>query len=218
VKNKKIIESSKKYKNILIPFATIDPKYPYCAKELEKIVEHVKGIKIHPLVISYNPENLIDSEIMDIIEENRMPVLFHCSLDKYSHPSNVVKLSKYYKSINFIIAHCAMLEENSLKAIKNSKNVYIDTSLIKRFSTKYSNNKNLSEKVKNNKNLKYLKAPENIYKFLISEAGEDKLLFGTDIGGVSKEEYGEEIAYLRGLGEYADLIGYRNTEKILSLY
>jgi len=216
-KNKKIIDSSKKYENRLIPFATIDPRYPLCAKELQKITDKIRGVKIHPLVLSYNPKNLINTEIMDVIRENNLPLLFHCSLDEYSHPSNVIELSKHYSSVNFIIAHCAMLDENSLKEVKNSRNVYIDTSLIKRFTKGYGSNKTLFEKVKTNKNIQYLEKPEDVYRFLASEAGKDKLIFATDIGGVSKEEYGEEIVSFRNIDEYTDTIGHENIEKILKL-
>lgn len=58
-----------------------------------------------------------------------MPILIHSGLgDEYSHPKNIVKLAKQSPNLHVYVAHLAWLDEETIKNVARTNNMFIDTS------------------------------------------------------------------------------------------
>jgi predicted TIM-barrel fold metal-dependent hydrolase len=217
-KNKTILKASKKYKGRFIPFIALDIRSPQAPKNLQKFLKTEKffGVKIFSLtVFPHNFLKLMDTEFMDIANENSLTLMFHSGIDYSSNPIYLVPLIKKYKNVNFIIAHCARFHKSFLKEIRKKRNVFVETSLINllsRGSLKY-----FSEFL-NQEEKGAIKTVKGAYEFLIEQIGREKVLFGTDIPAIDIADYEEHINEFKKLPtEIIISAGYENTMRALNL-
>ncbi len=217
-KNKAVLNAYKKNKDKFYPFIAIDYRYPLATKVLKKLLRdnEIYGIKFYAVTLFPDtPEILMNTEIMDIVSENNLCVMFHSGVEKESNPMSILKLTKKYKRNNFIVAHCARLHKSFLRCAKEMKNIFIETSLANMFSDEKLNYYKGSLTTEENEKIKEI---NGLYKFLVEQIGADKILFGTDIPAVGVKEYEAQIKSFRNLDldkETIIKIGYNNVEKLL---
>ncbi|MFH8092961.1 MAG: amidohydrolase family protein, partial [Candidatus Aenigmatarchaeota archaeon] len=207
-KNDLLIKAAKKYPKRLFPFPIIDPRYPKSSKYLEKLLTtsgDIRGIKIHLVTTFYDPKELIDSELINVVEDNDLSVLFDPFQFRFSH--DILKVAASHPKAKFIIAHCAGLDEEVLKKIRQLENMYVDTSVASQFY----------DKTKSRGNFRLVDSAQTVYELLIDYIGVDKLIFGTDF---PVADYSEQIETFRRLNfdtSTLEKIGYKNLEELLNL-
>ena len=93
-------------KNIMIPFASIDPaKGKLGAREARRLVREfgIKGFKFHPTVQGFYPNDRSAYPLYEAIAENNGIALFHTGQtgvgDATIHPSSIDFLPLYINSI-----------------------------------------------------------------------------------------------------------------------
>lgn len=75
------LSQNNKYKDILIPFAHIDPRRPGAIDRLKTLVEknNFKGVKIYP-TLGYGPDDkVLMNDIYPYMCEKNIPLMAHCS-------------------------------------------------------------------------------------------------------------------------------------------
>ena len=122
-----------------IGFASVDPRAPGAAKELERAVGELglKGLKLDPSLQRFDPAS--PKEAFPLYERCLaldIPVMVHCGLSlapvgvsANSHPGNLEPALMAFPELKLIIPHLGWpyLEEALMLAVK-FPNVYLDTS------------------------------------------------------------------------------------------
>jgi len=229
IENEILIKSCEPYKNKIIPFLCIDPnrKQKEQLELLDKYWNKGKffGIKLHTLATNSVATDILLSDFADFIEKNDIPLIIHCGIiDKFSHPNNIIELSKSLSSTRICIAHLARLDENVIEKVAANKNLFTDCSswlqicdFVKEKSCEFSLNNRINISSVSESLLNY-------YKIL-----KDHLIWGTDepwtnyidkkINHNSSHNYSEEITVLSELYKLSPeavlMITKNNTEKFI---
>lgn len=161
-------------------YVVIDPRNDDTFLQAEKMLSHPKcvGIKIHPSNHKYTLDEFGD-KIFQFASKHKSIVLIHPDADV----DYILPFADRYPDVTFIMAHAGTYSCDSyVRAINNAKhgNVYTDTS--GRASTYNS-----------------------VIEYIVSKAGSEKILFGTDM---------YSVAYQRGRIEYA-VMSEKDKENIL---
>lgn len=135
------------------------------------------GYKIHPTICNQS--------ISDIpIVPSEKPILFHSGVGNNENPALEVEFAKKYKG-NVIIAHCARFNKKVLNQIRESDNIWIDTSPFSFLWNLYESKRHklyLDESC-------LISNPSELMKYVIDEVGIEKIIFSSDapFGDVTKE-------------------------------
>jgi predicted TIM-barrel fold metal-dependent hydrolase len=89
--NRELAESVDRYRDRLIPFATINPIYPQWREDLKECIEELgmEGVRLFPLYHDYAIDHPAVTELMDFCAERDVPVMFVSALeDKRQHHRN----------------------------------------------------------------------------------------------------------------------------------
>jgi predicted TIM-barrel fold metal-dependent hydrolase len=111
----------------LVGFGRVDPRRGEDAiKELKRIKEKLElsGLKLHPMVECFRPDHPFFDRFFNKIEELRLPTLIHTG-DGFSAPSLASKVARKRPKMIMILGH---LREGCIGAMKDSQNVYVETS------------------------------------------------------------------------------------------
>ncbi len=134
------------------------------------------GIKVHP--------NLCSRKMSEINFNSKYPLIIHCGVGESDDPKDILEFAKRYKG-NVMFAHYARFSPEVLTAIKNSKNMYIDTSptylagqIVNEETNKYFES-DLTQSVS---------STTELFQRLIEAVGEDKVVFGSDAPWGSQEK------------------------------
>lgn len=108
------------YRDILIPFAHIEPRRPNALNRLKTLIEkdEFKGVKIYPS-LGYSPDHKILMEkIYPYMVENSIPLMAHCSPGSvynkkigrkrcyaFTHPDNYKRVMEAYPKLRVCLAH-----------------------------------------------------------------------------------------------------------------
>jgi hypothetical protein len=124
--NNYIAESVRKYPNRFIGFGRVDPRRQDAIKELNRIKHtlNLTGLKLHPFVECFRPDHPYFSKFFETVNQLRLPILFHTG-DGFSSPGLILKIAKKYPKQTIILGH---LREGSVTALKESENIYVETS------------------------------------------------------------------------------------------
>ena len=153
-----ILEAGRKHKN-LIPFCSV---HPHDQNKKEKIGRYVKagakGLKLHPVVQNFNPDDPAVFELLEEIKPHHLPVLFHTGWGAIGHGSygfigHYKKLLDNFKDIIFIFAHIGFYEPAPfIELMSKHDNVFGDISW----------------------------QPAGIIKKAIDKLGAERLVYGSD--------------------------------------
>jgi hypothetical protein len=126
--NEMVLEAAEKDERI-IPFMFIHP-YLDTLDYIENAHADFKGFKIycnaHDLGYSY-AEIYTEEKIQKVMGYQK-PVLFHIAKNEGERAKDLIKIINDYSDTPIILAHCARLFDDDLKALSKYKNVFIDIS------------------------------------------------------------------------------------------
>jgi predicted TIM-barrel fold metal-dependent hydrolase len=146
VSNYEIADIAAEHNDIVIPFASIDPrKGKLGAREARDLVENhgVKGFKFHGIVQDIHPADRVAWPIYDVIAEHKLPAIFHTGHSgmgtgmrggggvklKWGEPMLIDEVAADFPDIKFILAHPSWpWTDQSLSMALHKDNVFIDLS------------------------------------------------------------------------------------------
>ena len=125
--NDYIAECVAKFPKRLVGFGRVDPRRGREAvQELKRVKNKLglAGIKLHPMVECFRPDHPFFNDFFKKVSELKLPVLIHTG-EGFSAPGIAVKVAKRHSELVMILAH---LREGCVSALKESPNVYVETS------------------------------------------------------------------------------------------
>jgi len=146
VSNYEIAEFAAENSDIVIPFASIDPrKGRMGALEARDLIENhgVKGFKFHSIIQDIDPADRIAYPIYEVINHYKLPAIFHTGHSgmgtgmpggggiklKYGQPILVDEVAAEFTDMKFIMAHPSWpWTDESLSMALHKDNVFIDLS------------------------------------------------------------------------------------------
>ena len=120
------LSKDKKYSDVIIPFAHIDPRRPGSLERLDSLVnnDHFRGVKIYP-PLGYRPDNdILMKDIYPYMVSKNIPLMVHCSpgfvkakwLTKQeayalTDPDNYIKVMDTFPDLRICLAHFGGISE-----------------------------------------------------------------------------------------------------------
>lgn len=91
-----------------------------------------RGIKLHPLIDSYLPDQPIVYPIMDEARKYKVPVIFHCGHPPWSLPWHFKNLADIYPDVTIILGHMGhghiVYINGAIEVAKKCDNIILETS------------------------------------------------------------------------------------------
>lgn len=146
ITNEYVAAGAARNDDVLIPFASIDPARGRAGvEELRRLIETagVKGVKFHPSVQDFTPNDGRADGLYEILAEHGMPALFHTGHTGIgagmpggggiriakSNPISLDDVAADYPEMPIILAHCAVpWQEEAMSMATHKGNVYLDLS------------------------------------------------------------------------------------------
>lgn len=117
-----------------------------------------KGIKMHPLLDAYLPDQEIVHPIMDQARKYQIPVLFHCGHPPWSLPWHFGNLADTYPDVTIILGHMGhghiVYINAAIEVAEKHENIILETSAMPMHSK---------------------------IKEAVAKVGEDKVMYGSDM-------------------------------------
>jgi uncharacterized protein len=111
-----------------------NPRVPRCVEEVEKYLAHPKflGLKLHPLIDGYLPNDPSVHPMIELIVARDMPVLIHCGHPIFTLPWSIEELAASFPDAKIIIGHMGhgnvVYINGSIEVALRNPNVYLETS------------------------------------------------------------------------------------------
>jgi len=146
VSNDAVAEFAAKNADIAIPFASLDPNRGADAvREAKRLVSEglVRGLKLHPPLQQFFPNDRIAYPLYEVFAEARLPVLFHTGHSgigtgmrggggirlKYGHPMPIDDVAVDFPDLPIIMAHPSFpWQDEAISVCLHKAQVYIDLS------------------------------------------------------------------------------------------
>ena len=129
------LEAVKKHGDRLHGMVWINPHLGDKAVELvdKAIVQWgFKGLKMHPLIDSFLPDQEIVFPIIDRARKHRVPVLFHCGHPPWSLPWHIGNLADIYPDVPIILGHMGhghiVYINGAIEIAEKHDNIILETS------------------------------------------------------------------------------------------
>ena len=111
-----------------------NPRVPGYVEEVERYLAHPKfiGLKLHPLIDGYLPNDESVHPLIELIVERDLPVLIHCGHPIFTLPWSIEELAVSFPEAKVIIGHMghgnAVYIQASIDIAARNPNVYLETS------------------------------------------------------------------------------------------
>jgi predicted TIM-barrel fold metal-dependent hydrolase len=111
-----------------------NPRLPGYLEEAERFLEHPKflGIKLHPLIDGYHPNDASVHPLLELAGERGMPVLIHSGHPIFTLPWSIEELAVNFPAVNVVLAHMGhgnvVYINASIDIAERNPNVYLETS------------------------------------------------------------------------------------------
>ena len=146
VTNDEVIRFACDNADVAIPFASIDPhRGPEGVREAKRLVSErlVHGLKLHPPVQQFSPDDKLAYPLYEVFAEARLPVLFHTGHSgigtgmpggggvrlKYGNPLPIDDVAVDFPTMPIILAHPSFpWQDEAISICLHKPNVYIDLS------------------------------------------------------------------------------------------
>jgi uncharacterized protein len=146
VSNEEVIQFASDNSDIAIPFASIDPRRGADGvQEAKRLVSAgvVRGLKLHPPVQQFFPNDRVAYPLYEIFAEARLPVIFHTGHSgigtgmpggggvrlKYGNPLPIDDVAVDFPTLPIIMAHPSFpWQDEAISICLHKPNVYIDLS------------------------------------------------------------------------------------------
>jgi predicted TIM-barrel fold metal-dependent hydrolase len=211
VPNEEVAELAAEHADVLIPFASIDPRSgTEGVREARRLIDHygVKGFKFHPQFQEFFPDDRAAYPLYEVIAEHELPALFHTGHSgmgtgmpggggirlKYGNPMHVDDVAVDFPTMPIVLAHPSWpWQDEALSMALHKPQVYIDLS---GWSPKYF--------------------PPQLVQFANTQL-KRKVLFGTDYPLLTPERWLADFAKIDIRDDVRPLILKRNAIDLLKL-
>jgi predicted TIM-barrel fold metal-dependent hydrolase len=211
VTSEEVAEQAAEHSDVLVPFASVDPRAGRVAVErARRLIEelHVKGFKFHPSGQAFYPNDREYYPLYEVLEEFRVPALFHTGQTgagagvrggggtrlKYSNPLFLDDVAVDFPDLPIVLAHPSFpWQDEALSVAVHKPNVYIDLS---GWSPKYF--------------------PANLVQYANSLI-KNKVLFGSDFPMITPDRWLADFEKLDIKPEVRPLILKENAARLLGL-
>jgi len=111
-----------------------NPRVPGYVEELRQYLEHPKfiGLKLHPLIDGYLPNDPSVHQMVELIVERDLPVLIHCGHPIFTLPWSLEELAVSFPALKMVIGHMGhgnvVYINASIDVALRNPNVYLETS------------------------------------------------------------------------------------------
>jgi uncharacterized protein len=211
ISNEEVAEETAKHKDVLIPFASIDPmRGKMGAREARRLINEfgIRGFKFHPSAPEFYPNDRAAYDLYEVIAEAGLPAIFHSGQTgvgarmrggggvrlKYSDPMYLDDVAVDFPDMPIVIAHPSFpWQENALAVATHKPQVYIDLS---GWSPKYF--------------------PPILVQYA-NTILKDKMLFGSDFPVMTPDRWLEDFDKIGIRDEVKPLILRDNAVRLLGL-
>jgi len=159
--NELTLNAVKQYPDKLVGLVWINPyDGDKAMKNIDKAINrwNFKGIKMHPLLDAYLPDQEIVRPIMDQARKYQIPVLFHCGHPPWSLPWHFGNLADTYPDVTIILGHMGhghiVYINAAIEVAEKHENILLETSAMP-----------MQSKIKE----------------AVAKVGEDKVMYGSDM-------------------------------------
>jgi predicted TIM-barrel fold metal-dependent hydrolase len=146
VSNDEVIRFAEEHADVAIPFASVDPtRGPEAVREARRLVDAglVHGLKLHPPVQQFFPNDRIAYPLYEVFAGARLPVLFHTGHSgigtgarggagirlKYGNPIHIDDVAVDFPDMPIVMAHPSFpWQEEAISICLHKPTVYIDLS------------------------------------------------------------------------------------------
>jgi uncharacterized protein len=144
--NDEVVDFAQKNADIAIPFASINPmRGKDAVAEARRLVSGglVKGLKLHPPIMEFSPNDRVAYPLYEVFAEARLPVVFHTGHSgigtgmrggggirlKYGHPMPIDDVAVDFPDMPIIMAHPSFpWQDEAISVCLHKSQVYIDLS------------------------------------------------------------------------------------------
>ena len=111
-----------------------NPREPNCVQTVESFLEDkdFRGIKLHPLLDGYHPNDPIVHPLADLVAERGLPLLIHTGHPIFTLPWSVEELARAKPETKVIMGHMGhgniIYINAAIDAAERHPNVYLETS------------------------------------------------------------------------------------------
>lgn len=133
--NSLTLEAGKKHPGRFAGLVWVDPKRGVeAAEDAEKAIREwgFKGVKMHPLIDSFLPDDELINPVMGVARKLQVPVLFHCGHPPWSLPWHFGNLADRFPDVKIILGHMGhghiVYINGSIEMALKHENLYLETS------------------------------------------------------------------------------------------
>jgi predicted TIM-barrel fold metal-dependent hydrolase len=111
-----------------------NPRFPGYVEETERFLDHPKflGVKLHPLLDGYHPNDPVVHPLVEVLVERDLPVLIHCGHPIFTLPWSIEELIVNFPQAKVVLGHMGhgniVYINASIDVAERNPNVYLETS------------------------------------------------------------------------------------------
>lgn len=113
-----------------------NPRTPGATEETRRLLDapgsKFRGVKLHPLIDGYHPDDPSVHPIIELLIERQLPALIHCGHPIFSLPWSIEELIRRYQEARIILGHMGhgniVYINASIDVAERNPNVYLETS------------------------------------------------------------------------------------------
>lgn len=113
-----------------------NPRMPDAATETSRLLDEpgsrFRGVKLHPLLDGYHPDDPAVHPIIELLVERGLPALIHCGHPIFTLPWSIEELIRRYPAARIILGHMGhgniIYINAAIDVAERNPNVYLETS------------------------------------------------------------------------------------------
>jgi predicted TIM-barrel fold metal-dependent hydrolase len=113
-----------------------NPRMPDAASETARLLDEpgsrFRGVKLHPLLDGYHPDDPAVHPIIELLIERQLPALIHCGHPIFTLPWSIEELIRRYPEARIILGHMGhgniIYINAAIDVAARNPNVYLETS------------------------------------------------------------------------------------------
>jgi predicted TIM-barrel fold metal-dependent hydrolase len=111
-----------------------NPRQPDYVAEAAEFLDHPKflGVKMHPLLDGYHPNDPLVHPLARVLVERGMPVLIHCGHPIFTLPWSIEELAVEFPDLKVVLGHMGhgniVYINGAIDVAERNPNVYLETS------------------------------------------------------------------------------------------
>ncbi len=113
-----------------------NPRMPGAVDETRRLLDEpgsrFRGVKLHPLLDAYHPDDPIVHPIIELLIERNLPALIHCGHPIFTLPWSIEELIRRYPAAKIILGHMGhgniVYINAAIDVAARNPNVYLETS------------------------------------------------------------------------------------------